>query len=392
MPPTTNHRTRVHVLLLSNIFPTSVSPNGGTFITARIRALRNEGVRTTSVAIRPTHVGSARLLRTVLRRDSTSHPLGDFTDLPVPVGLRDLLSLRTFPSNQILESAADALEALTKDGDFDLVHAHGMYSIPAGAIAQRFARRRNLPFVITAHGSDINRRMPKASSAYSRILTSADKTIFVSSALRKRAIQLGADSTNSIVINNGVNLDVFSINDTPRERHLKQPLILFVGNLIVVKGADRLPPIFRAIRADIPNASFAVVGDGPLRSRLETEMADLPVEFAGAVPQAEVARHLASADLLVMPSRSEGYPCTILESYACGTPVIATSVGGVPEAIHNTNYLVNDSGSLPAQFASLARDVLHSPSPYEDLQSYARARSWTAIARQELSVYQDLVE
>jgi glycosyltransferase involved in cell wall biosynthesis len=116
------------------------------------------------------------------------------------------------------------------------------------------------------------------------------------------------------------------------------PLLLFVGNLFPVKGPDVLLSAFATLIAEGVSARLAIIGQGHLRGTLERQAADLGIEqrisFIGSLPQEQLARWYRAADLLVLPSRSEGVPNVLLEASACGCPWVASDVGGVPEVAH----------------------------------------------------------
>lgn len=107
----------------------------------------------------------------------------------------------------------------------------------------------------------------------------------------------------------------------------------FCGQSEKVKGADRLPAIFESIRKLLPNTFFIVVGDGPLRGYLKNRLRNLNALFTGNVPQTDVALYMNALDVLVLPSRNEGWPCVVLEAQACGTLVVGSDKGGIPEAV-----------------------------------------------------------
>ena len=110
-------------------------------------------------------------------------------------------------------------------------------------------------------------------------------------------------------------------------------MLLAVGNLVPEKDHA----LALAALAEVPDATLLVVGDGPLRDALEQDARargiGARVRFTGGVPQPALIEYYNAADALVLTSRREGMPNVVLESLACGTPVVATRVGGVPEVI-----------------------------------------------------------
>lgn len=110
------------------------------------------------------------------------------------------------------------------------------------------------------------------------------------------------------------------------------PLIAYAGRLLPEKGVDALADALPAIRAAVPGAAAVLVGDGPLRGPLAARGAP-GLYLPGPAPYAETLALLAQADVFCMPSRSEGFSCTVLEAAALGCPILTTPTGGSPELI-----------------------------------------------------------
>jgi glycosyltransferase involved in cell wall biosynthesis len=114
-------------------------------------------------------------------------------------------------------------------------------------------------------------------------------------------------------------------------------LVLFVGRLVAAKGLRELLAAAASLARERPLLKVAILGDGPLRHELERQAqrsgAGENVLMRGPRPPADVARWLAAADLLCLPSYSEGCPNVVLEALSCGRPVVASAVGGVPELV-----------------------------------------------------------
>jgi glycosyltransferase involved in cell wall biosynthesis len=134
----------------------------------------------------------------------------------------------------------------------------------------------------------------------------------------------------------------------------------FVGRLDEEKCVRQLG---EAAREFPPGTTLRFVGDGPVRAELERDLADLVeagrVEFADWVDHDEVPAELASMRLLVLPSQpTEGLPTTILEAMACGTPVLASPVAGVPDVVRPGETGFTLEGRAPEQIATAVRRVL----------------------------------
>jgi glycosyltransferase involved in cell wall biosynthesis len=140
--------------------------------------------------------------------------------------------------------------------------------------------------------------------------------------------------------------------------------LLFVGNLVPVKGIDVLLAACRRLNGEFGPWQLHLVGGGPLRQPLAREAKELGLEsqvvFHGQTPHDELPAWFRAADLLVLPSRSEGVPNVLLEAMACGLPFVASRVGGIPEIAHlGPCRLVTPQ--RPAELASAITEMLASP-------------------------------
>ena len=234
--------------------------------------------------------------------------------------------------------ARAAIQTLLDEGyDFDVIDAH--YYYPDGVAAALLARHFNKPFTVTARGSDINliagHAIPRRLMRWASKRASA--SIGVSAALTQSMLQIGMPAASLLTMPNGVDLGRFQIHTQNKVRAElgwpEQPTLLSVGNLLENKGHH----IAIQALAYLPQFRLVIAGEGSQRSALEslvhqTNMASR-VRFLGRVDQDQLAKCYSAADILVLPSSREGWPNVLLESMACGTPVVATRVGGIPEIV-----------------------------------------------------------
>lgn len=274
----------------------------------------------------------------------------------------------------------------------DLVLAYWLY--PDGFGALRCARALDLPCIVGARGSDIHVRSGLNATMTRRTISRADALLTVSDAMRLSAIErYGAvpDRTHTIV--NGFDTGVFHPRPQAAMREklglpLDGRLLVYVGRLVATKGLLELVEAFGTLAAADPHLRLALVGDGVMREQLRATIRsnglDGRVLMPGAMEPTGVAEWICAADLLTLPSWSEGYPNVVVEAIACGRPVVATDVGGTREIVDASNGLL-----VPPRDAAALRDALDTAltRPWDRAAiATAIARSWHDVAVDTLAV------
>jgi glycosyltransferase involved in cell wall biosynthesis len=176
------------------------------------------------------------------------------------------------------------------------------------------------------------------------------------------------------------------------------PTVVSVGNLRPEKGHKVLLKAFEKVVKELPVARLVLVGEGPLRGELEDVVTDLGlvgnVEFAGARP--EVWSSLAAADVFALASFSEPLGLAVLEAMAAGLPVVATSVGGVPELVTTnvTGKLVpsGDEGALSAALLGFLRDKRSAEKMGRESRKRADSMRATAMIDSYFSLYEEMLD
>jgi glycosyltransferase involved in cell wall biosynthesis len=275
---------------------------------------------------------------------------------------------------------------------FDLIDAHYFY--PDGVAAVLLGRSLGRPVVITARGTDVNliteygvpRRLIRWAAAQAAGL------VTVSEALRGRLVELGVPGSRIRVLRNGVDLDLFAPRDRAaarRELGLAPTgsVVASVGALIPLKGHDL---VIRAAAA-IPELRLVIVGEGPEAIALQRLAEQLGsrerVRFIGPMPQERLARVYNAADALVLASSREGLPNVVLEALACGTPVVASAVGGMPEVVSTgiAGRLLRER--TPEAIAAALRDLLADPPAHAAVRAYAERFSWAPTTAGQLRLF-----
>lgn len=391
----------MRLLFVTNFFPYRSNPTRGIFIVNRLIEYGKLGVdfHVYGMAFRESFF--ILLLKRILKRSSLV-PLESFRGIRFEYvytrrGLLDILShRRSDPSFVERWARRAAEEILSETGkNFDAILAHGMYMpVPAGLVASSLRHFTGNNYFVFLHGSDVNYQMkdPKLINIYIPTLENARRVVFVSNALKEQAVGLGYSGHNATMIPNGYDPTVFHPIDKAQVRKKLGILkdgwryVGFVGNLKKVKGADRLPVIFESIHRQLPNTFFIVVGDGPLLGYLKNRLRNINVLFTGNVPQTDVALYMNALDVLVLPSRNEGWPCVVLEAQACGTLVVGSNRGGIPEAVGFSEYVVEGGRDFEERFARRVVEVLLSGYDGEVLVQRAKKFTWENIVKRELEL------
>ena len=391
------------ILFITNLAPQENKTFSGIFVVKRLQQLKRFDISYEAVPLVFTYSKLFSLLERLLKRD-ISEPLKKFEGVHFRTGILewDLSSSLKFRLQRdyyksLVLSCVNRIEQLVGVSTFDLIHAHGMYNVPAGMAAQALAERYQKPFVVTLHGSDVNILMPKRKQEYSAALESASKVISVSNAVLEKAKTYGYSGKNAVVIPNGYDPEVFKPMDKEIVRKKLNihkegyKYVGFVGSLKPIKRADKLGKIFHLIAKEIPNTMFIVVGEGPLKEKIEKEAKDLNVIFTGKLPQKDVGRWMNAMDVMVLPSRNEGWPCVVLEAQACGTCVVGSDNGGIPEAIGFEEYVVKEEKDFEKRFAEKTIRALKDGYDREVFINRAREFSWNKIVEREIAIYSRVV-
>jgi glycosyltransferase involved in cell wall biosynthesis/GT2 family glycosyltransferase len=203
-----------------------------------------------------------------------------------------------------------------------------------------------------------------------------DLRVAVSETVRRRLIESGEPAAKTCVARNGIDLQRFSAS--PPLRGAQPYRILFAGRLDAVKRPLLLPDIALALRRLRPAADFrfVVAGDGPESSDLYRRLKRAGIatlfEFRGQVP--DIAPLLADCDVLLLPSRAEGLPLVILEAFAASRPVVASTVGAIPDVVSaRTGILVPLGAAEVEAFATAIDSLLRSPDRRRDMGQNGRS-------------------
>jgi teichuronic acid biosynthesis glycosyltransferase TuaC len=269
----------------------------------------------------------------------------------------------------------------------DVVLAYWLYPDAYGAMLA--ARHAELPLVAGARGSDIRVRDAISKRLTGKVVRRANRLLMVSEDLGRLAVQAyGADARRVCVIPNGCDSATFHLGDRASVRHglcvpLGAELVLYVGRLVAEKGLRELLEAMRLLAAQRPHLQLVVIGGGPMQDELRTLTAENGgIRLTGALPPEAVAQWMVAADLITLPSYSEGHPNVLVEALACGRPVVATAVGGIPEVVDAACGVLVP----PRDAAALAAGLTHVLERTWDEAALSRrfSRDWSTVAQETL--------
>jgi starch synthase len=319
-------------------------------------------------------------------------------------------------ANAALQTVSVDLRIAAATGDCDVVHSHTWYADLAGHLS---ALLHGQPHVVTVHSLEPLRpwKAEQLGGGYrlsswveKTAVEAADAVIAVSEGMARDVLAAypALDPARVHVVHNGIDADEYSpvAGTDVLERHgvdVDTPYALFVGRITRQKGVSHL---LRAAR-DVPGQLVLCAG-APDTPEIAAEVAELVAELQRSrpgviwiqemLPRPDLVQLLSHATVFVCPSVYEPLGIVNLEAMACGTAVVASAVGGIPEVVVDgeTGLLVPlDAGFEPA-LASRLTELLQDPSRAAAMGAAGRARAvehfgWDAIARRTLDVYESVL-
>lgn len=372
----------LHVLTLSTLFPDMTRPNFGVFVERQTRELASrEGVQVTVIAplgiapwplSRMKHYADLSILPDVERWRNVTVYRPRFTVFPGTGG--------RFHVAAMTRALLPLVKRLHAEQPIDVIDASFFY--PDGPVAARLARALGIGFSIKARGSDIHYwgRQRATRKSVIRAGQHASGLLAVSEAMKRAMINIGMDEENIRVHYTGVDLDRFQPQDKAAAKAslgLTGPVVLSVGALIDRKGQALL---IRAL-PNLPGVNLILAGYGPQVNAYKALATSLGVVdrvgFLGAVPHDQLPNIYNAADVMALPSASEGLANAWVESLACGTPIVISDVGGAREVLDQPS-----AGRIADRtheaIAAAIRDVLADPPLQDDVRTSAMRFTWAA--------------
>ena len=386
----------MRVLVLTHLFPSAVEPMLGIFIRKRTLALAQLCEVTVLAPVTRAglpdreRVGGLEVLRPRWRR------------LP-KIGI-------LFDGRACASAAGRALRQYPPARPFDVIDAHWLY--PDAFAAVRLGQRLGKPVAVTGRGSDVDEflfRWPVRRFARAA-LRGAAQIVALTRRHKERMIEAGAEAERIAVIPNGVDTGLFCPGDRAEARRaLGLPaegvVLLSAGSIVRDKGHQHLIAGLARCIADcqLPIADFGtsnsignrkleignqlrlyIAGPGDYRGALERLARERGVAervtFLGRVAQSRMPLWYRAADLFCFGSYHEGCPNAVLEALACGTPVVSTDVGGIPDLVDEGRSGILFAPRSDEAFAAALRTALAKPWDRAEIAEIGSRRSWAHVA------------
>ena len=291
---------------------------------------------------------------------------------------------------------------------YDVIHVHS-YLFLTSFQSALFRKLRKFPFILHIHGG-IQTPQNLSSSLIEKlqlgfknmffdkwigrfVIKAADAIISVSSKdldiIKKR---YNIRDGNNYCIPNGVNTEIFQKNKEDGKIY-----ITFIGRLSFIKGFDIYMKVIEGLYKYDKDLKFLVIGNGPLKKLIKPAQKILPILHSDFYPYEKMVDIYNHSKVVLITSRFEGVPTTLLESLACETPVIASNVGGITEVLRNgeNGLLIKDFNANSA--ISQIIEVLHDQ---DKLSTFGRNGrnlvlknfSWDVITDKIEMVYKNFIK
>ncbi len=284
---------------------------------------------------------------------------------------------------------------------FDVLDSH--FGHPDGIAAAFLAWVCRRPFTVTLRGNEtMHAKHPAIRRMMGWALRRAARVITVSSRLGEFAVSLGVDPGRVVTIPNGIDPEIFYPRDRQACREnlgMREAAqhIVSVGYLIPRKGHHHVIEAVASMRSSGVDVELWILGnpgaEGAFADRLHElalrlKVADA-VHFVPAVKQAELAGYMTAGDLLCLASNREGWPNVVHEALACGCPVVASDVGGVPDMLPSRKYglvvPIEPSADFQTNLESALLQAIRSQWDRDSIAAWGHRRTWSMVAGETLA-------
>ena len=242
----------------------------------------------------------------------------------------------------------------------DIIHTHHPFNL--GVKGAYFARKYNIPLVFTnhtkyedySHYAPFNQNLTKKiiRCMHKRYLNLCDCVLAPSTHIKENLLNMGINSRVE-VIPNGINFDLIKNSKPTNIRKLyglkNKKIVLYIGRLAKEKSIPFIIKAFKLLSKKIKNSVLIIGGSGPEEKNLKKLISDLQINdkvlMAGKIPHSETIKYYSAASVFVTASKTETGPLTVIESLACGVPIVALKKSNLQDIIKDgkNGFLTNDS-------------------------------------------------
>jgi teichuronic acid biosynthesis glycosyltransferase TuaC len=385
----------MRILTLSTLFPNQAQPNFGIFVERQTAGLAaRNGVDAT--VVNPIGLPPWPLSKSAQYAALSALPeQEEWRGLNVHRPRFTLIPKFGGPYNpaMIARAVLPIVKRLHAEKPFDLIDAEFFY--PDGPAAMRLSEALGIPFTIKARGADIH-HWGGAKGCAAQIVAASHKAsglLAVSSALKADMAVLGMDPEKIMVHYTGLDPKRFAPRDRTAEKAklgISGPAVLCVGALIPRKNQALL---IRAL-TQLPDVTLMLAGQGAseaeYRALAQQSGVQARVRFMGNVPHDDLPSLFAAADVMALVSKSEGLANAWVEALACGTPVVASNVGGAPELLRSP-----DAGRIVETNVSAITDAIRhlidNPIPTSQVAAQVAHFSWDNNAANLEAFFQRII-
>ena len=391
----------MHVLELSDIYPTPRLPTAGVFVERQVREL----ARHVAVDVVSPVPWAPRVIRPLSARwRAYGEQPRAITVRGVPVHLPRYIQ----PPGQWSMALAGVTMALAAwpvvsrvaaERGVEVIHAHRL--LPAGLAGVLLGRRLGRPVVCTLRGTDaavvpFHDRVARAATRV--VAREARALVAVNGNLLESLERVAPVHAPAFVVPNGVDTAQFRPHDRSAARRTvgldaDAEVVLYAGMLVACKGLDVLLDAFARVAASRPRATLVLVGGSPDRNDLASTLrrraaAIGRIRFVGPRGHDEMPLWFSAADVFALASRREGFPNVVREAIACGTPCVATALPGMADAVGPECGLIVPPDD-PAALAAALDEALRRPWDRGAIRRRALAWRWERNAEATLAVLRD---
>lgn len=401
----------IRILVLSSMYPKDINSISGVFIHHQLKALQKEGCKIKVISPVP-YVPKILSFNTKYKKYKQIPKYINYDGVPVYYPRYFRLPGKWFGGISCYTIYYGIKKVINSIITEFKPHIFQVYTAtPDGYVGLILRKKYNIPLICSFRGSDINSYPKYNKLTYyltKKVILESDQITAVSNALKIVAEGIGKPKKEIQVVYNGCDSKMFSYNKKERLRirkelriSLKKLVIIFVGSLVKSKGIFELLTAFIKLNYKYTNLYLILIGNVPDRTVLDKIISSNYINnkicLLGEIPQNEIPYWLSASDIFVFPTYNEGLPNAIMEAMACGLPVVATEIGGIPEVVKDgENGILIDKKNVKSIVHSLEK-LIENKSMCRKMGEHGRITieekfSWNNSAKKLIEIYNKIID